>query len=134
MTAATEPTKKAKKANKAVEVTAGTSNGSAPAPTPQPGEPGYDWSQDYPDEKVFVYETLDTDRTVGLAALGPNRKFKPGELRKVRHLPEVDQMFLVIERVASPNALAVSDDFDDADYGRMFQQWSEWANTTAGES
>ena len=71
---------------------------------------------------------------VGLAALGPTRKFKPGELRRARKLNEVEQMFYVIERVASPAALEVSDEFDDEDYGKMFAAWSEWAQTTAGES
>jgi hypothetical protein len=69
-----------------------------------------------------------------LAAVGPTRKFKPGELRKARLLPNVEQMFFVIERVASPAALAISDEFDDDDYGQMFSEWSEWANTSAGES
>lgn len=104
----------------------------APRPAVNPGEAGYDWSADYPGEKVYVF-TASTGATVGLAAVGPKRKFKPGELRKIRHLPNVEQMFFVIERVASPNALAISDEFDDEDYSNMFAQWSEWANTTAGE-
>jgi hypothetical protein len=43
-------------------------------------------------------------------------------------------MWFVIERVSSENALAVSDEFDDKDYSQMFEKWSEWSNTTAGES
>lgn len=100
---------------------------------PKPGEPGFDWQTEYPGEDVFVF-TADDGTTVGLAALGPTRKFRAGEIRKARHLNEVDQMFVVLERVASPAALEVSDQFEDADYGRMFGEWSEWANTTAGES
>lgn len=127
MTAVAEKPVKKKVAKAAVEP-------SPPAPPAKPGEPGYQWELDYPDEEVFVYTTLDGKTTVGLAAVGPTRRFKPGELRKARKLPEVDQMFFVIERVASANALEVSDEFGDADYSRMFQQWSEWANTSAGES
>jgi hypothetical protein len=119
--------KKAKKKALATEA-------SAPAPPPKPGEPGYDWSQDYAGEKVFVYETLDGKQTVGLAGVGVKRKFKPGEIRKARHMSEMDQMFMVIERVASPNALTVSDEFSDEDYSEMFRKWSEWANTSPGES
>ena len=100
---------------------------------PKPGEQGFDWQKEYPGEDVFVF-TASTGVTVGLAALGPTRKFKAGEIRKARHLNEIDQMFVVIERVASPTALALSDEFEDEDYGRMFGEWSEWANTSAGES
>lgn len=100
---------------------------------PKPGEPGFDWQKEYPGEEVFVF-TAEDGTTVGLAALGPTRKFKAGEIRKARHLNEIDQMFVVIERVASPAALAISDEFADEDYGRMFGEWSEWANTSSGES
>lgn len=100
---------------------------------PKAGEPGFDWSAEYPGEEVFVFTASDGS-TVGLAALGPTRKFKAGEIRKARHLNEVDQMFVVLERVASPAALDVSDEFGDDDYGRMFGEWSEWANTSSGES
>lgn len=124
MTAVAEPVVDPKKAKKKP----------AEAPPPKPGERGYDWQQDYPDEDIFIYKTLDGKQTVGLAGVGPGRRFKPGEIRKARHLSEMDQMFLVIERVASPNALAVSDEFSDEDYSQMFRKWSEWANTSAGES
>jgi hypothetical protein len=82
---------------------------------------------------VFVF-TAEDGRTVGLAAMGDKRRPKPGVLRKLRHQPPIEQMWFVIERVASEAALEVSDDFDDADYSKMFEQWSEWSNTTAGES
>lgn len=125
MTAVAEPKTKPKK--KAAEAT--------PAPPPpKPGEPGYDWAQDYSGEEVFVYETFDGTQTVGLAGVGVKRKFKPGEIRKARHMSDMDQMFLVIERVASPNALSVSDEFSDEDYSEMFRKWSLWAKTSPGES
>lgn len=100
---------------------------------PKPGDSNFDWSKEYPGEEVFVFTSSD-GKTVGLAAIGPTRKFRAGEIRKARHLTEVDQMFIVLEKVSSPAALAISDEFEDEDYGRMFGEWSEWSNTTAGES
>jgi hypothetical protein len=106
----------------------------APAkPAAKPGEPGFDWQQEYEGEDVFVFTAAD-GRTVGLAAMGVKRRPKPGVLRKLRHQPPIEQMWFVIERVASEAALAVSDDFEDEDYSKMFEEWSEWSNTTAGES
>jgi hypothetical protein len=104
-----------------------------PAPSAKPGDSGYDWQEDYPGEDVFVF-TAEDGTTVGLAAMGDKRRPKPGVLRKLRHQPAIEQMWFVIEHVCSENALAVSDEFDDKDYSQMFEQWSEWSNTTAGES
>jgi hypothetical protein len=105
----------------------------AQVPPPKPGESGFDWQAEYPGEDVFVF-TAKTGTTVGLAAMGEKRRPKPGVLRKLRHQPPIEQMWFVIERVSSENALAVSDEFDDKDYSDMFEQWSEWSNTSAGES
>lgn len=123
----TEPKKKAARKTPAREAST-----AAEAP-PQPGDPDYDWSQQYPGEDFIVF-TSSTGKTVGLAALGPSRKFKPGELRRARKLNEVEQTFYVIERVASPAALEVSDEFEDVDYAKMFEAWSNWAQTSAGKS
>jgi hypothetical protein len=105
----------------------------APPNPPKPGESGFDWQAEYPGEEVFVF-TAEDGTTVGLAAMGEKRRPKPGVLRKLRHQPAIEQMWFVIERVSSENALAVSDEFDDKDYSQMFEKWSEWSNTTAGES
>lgn len=99
----------------------------------KPGEKGFDWGQEYSGEDVFVYTASD-GRTVGLAALTAERRPKPGVLRRLRHESQIDQMWFILEQVASPNALEVSDDFGDEDYGKMFGAWSEWQQTTAGES
>lgn len=99
----------------------------------KPGEPGFDWTQEYPGEEVFVF-TASNGVTVGLAAMNDQRRPKPGTLRKLRFQPQVEQMWFVLECVSSDAALAVSDDFEDKDYSQMWEQWSEWSNTTAGES
>jgi len=101
------------------------------APPVKPGEPGYDWSQDYPDEKFMVY-TAKSGVTVGLAA--SKGRIKPGDFRRMSHMQDWQATFYMIEKIASPAALAVSDDFDDDEYSDMMTAWTEWANTTVGES
>jgi hypothetical protein len=93
----------------------------------------FDWQAEYPGEDVFVFTAKD-GTTVGLAAMGEKRRPKPGVLRKLRFQPSVEQMWFILERVSSPAALAVSDEFDDEDYAHMWEQWSDWSNTSAGES
>lgn|GEM_PF-3377876 len=123
---ATAKTKKAPEAEVAVD--------DAPEPpAAQPGDPGFDWQTEYPGEEVFVFTAAD-GRTVGLAALNDKRRPKPGVLRKLRLQNAVEQMWFVLERVASEKALEVSDDFDDEDYGGMFEAWSQWNQAIAGES
>lgn len=104
-----------------------------PEPVLKPGDPEYDWQAQYPGERVFVY-TASTGKTVGLAELGGKRKPNMGALRRLRKADHMDQMWTVLEWVASPAALSVSDQFDDVDYGQMFEQWSEWSKTSVGES
>lgn len=98
----------------------------------KPGDTGFDWQNEYPGEDVFVF-TASTGATVGLARLAGPRKPKPGVLRKLRKQDELGQMWAVIELVASEAALDVSDEFDDEDYGRMFEEWALWSKSTAGE-
>lgn len=97
-----------------------------------PGAKDFDWQAEYPGESVFVF-TASTGVTVGLAVLGAERRIKPGALRKLRHQNQLEQMWYLIERVSTPAALEVSDEFEDEDYKDMFEQWSEFSQTTAGE-
>jgi hypothetical protein len=134
VTAVTEPKQKKKNGNPiGVEGSPLPTAEVTQVPPPKPGESGFDWKQEYPGEEVFVF-TAEDGTTVGLAAMGEKRRPKPGVLRKLRHQPPIEQMWFVIERVSSANALAVSDEFDDKDYSQMFEKWSDWSNTTAGES
>lgn len=106
----------------------------AAAPTPStPGEPGYDWSRDYQDETFMVFTAKD-GRTVGLAAPSGKRKMLPGDFRKMSHMEGWQQTFYLIEKVACPAALAISDGFDDDDYSEMMKAWTEWSGTSQGES
>lgn len=105
----------------------------APKVAAQPGEPDFDWGREYPDEEFVVYTASD-GTTVGLAAPSGARKLKPGDFRLMSHMEGWQQTFYMIEKVASPAALKLSDDFDDEDYAEMMKAWTEWSGTTAGES
>jgi hypothetical protein len=72
--------------------------------------------------------------TVGLAAPSGKRKMVPGDFRKMSHMEGWQQTFYLIEKVASPAALAISDTFDDEDYSAMMKAWTEWSGTSQGES
>ncbi|WNM74110.1 tail assembly chaperone [Mycobacterium Phage Nergal] len=106
-----------------------------PTPEPnkgvEPGSPEFDWHAEYPGEAVFVYTSSD-GVTVGLAALAGKRKPKSGFLRKLRKEQEMEQMWTILELVSSQAALDVSDEFEDADYAAMYNQWAEWSKTTVG--
>lgn len=99
----------------------------------EPGSPEFDWQLEYPGEPVFVFTTSD-GVTVGMAALVGARKPSVGVLRKLRKANYLDQMWTTIEWVSSAAALALSDEFDEVEYGEMFAAWSEWSKTTTGES
>jgi hypothetical protein len=113
-------------------------------PEPVPGDKGYDWQAEYPDEDVFVYtvpkgvnDNHGDDiggQTIGLAAIGPKRQPSVGFLRRVRHKQEFDQVVDMIEMVASPAALSLLDEWNPSDLQNLFEQWNEWAQTTAGEA
>jgi hypothetical protein len=121
VTAVIEPTKKAAKRKAPAQ----------PKVESKPGDLDYDWSTEYPDEPFTVYTTED-GVTVGLAS-GKGR-LKPGDFRKMSKLQDWQATFYMIEKVASPAALAVSDEFDDDEYAAMMKAWTEWSGTTSGES
>lgn len=105
----------------------------AQALPPKPGESEYDWSQDYEGEDFYVFTASD-GTTVGLAAAAGDRKLKPGDFRKMSHMEPWQQNFYLIEKVASPAALTLSDNLDDQDYADLMQGWTEWSGTSQGES
>lgn len=137
MTAVAEqPTKKAKKkademssVDKMVAVAEGPK--ADPAPPPSPGEPGFPWQDEYPGEKVFTY-THD-GVSVGLAAISPKRQPSIGFLRKTRKQPEFEQVLDMVEFIASEKALDIINEWVPTDLLSMFEEWSEWNRTNAGE-
>jgi hypothetical protein len=115
-----------------------------PKPEPKPGDKGFDWQAEYPDEQVFTYivpagvkDNRGNDiggQKIGLAAIGPKRQPSVGFLRRVRHKQEFDQVVDMIEMVASDAALSLMDEWNPSDLQDLFEQWNEWAHTTAGEA
>jgi hypothetical protein len=145
----TTATKAKKKSTPAVPAQAATNghdvNGSAePKPEPKPGEKGFDWQGEYPDEQVFVWTAPKDQKdnkgndiggqTIGLAAISKVRQPSVGFLRRVRHKQEFDQVVDMIEMVASESALSLLDEWNPSDLQDMFEQWNEWSSTTAGEA
>ncbi|MGH3953948.1 MAG: hypothetical protein ACRDTI_07935 [Mycobacterium sp.] len=99
----------------------------------EPGSAEFDWQLEYPGEQVFEF-TSSTGVTVGMAALVGARKPSMGVLRTLRKTHYLDQMWTTLEWVSSPVALSISDEFSEADYAEMFDAWSTWSRTSAGES
>lgn len=99
----------------------------------KPGEPGYDWAEQYPNEKFMVY-TAKSGVTVGLAAMTEDRKPTMRELKQILQKDQLQQMFETVERITSPAALDIAEGFKESDYTSMLDEWTEWSNTTMGES
>lgn len=126
-----------------VEKLAASTNGNGQKPEPVPGDKNFDWQAEYPDEKVFVYTVpkgQTTARgeplgglTIGLAAIGEKRQPDVGFLMDVRMKPEFDQVLDMILIVAGPAALSLIRRFKPTDLQTMFEEWSEWSKSTAGE-
>jgi hypothetical protein len=108
------------------------------APKKKPGEPGFDWQAEYVDEEVFVYTTIDGDVTVGLTKLGPDRKPKPGVLRRINAECRdsgnaFPMLWYFLELASSPTSLKVQELLEDLDYSKMLEQWMEWADLDLGK-
>lgn len=59
---------------------------------------------------------------------------KAGFLRKNRHKDEVDIMFLIIEEVATDEALEIIDQLSMEDLKNFFKDWQEESGALLGES
>ncbi|MFE3051604.1 hypothetical protein [Nocardia sp. NPDC059239] len=83
-------------------------------------------------EKVrddFVY-TVD-DREIRLPSLA---NLKPGIVRKVRRLGEVDAMFTMMEMTLDEDALALVDDMESEVFEDMCDKWRKHSGIDLGES
>lgn len=59
---------------------------------------------------------------------------KPGVIRRIRRLGDVDAMYTLMEMVLSTDALEAIDDMDPDDYEAMLDAWREHSGVTLGES
>jgi hypothetical protein len=68
-----------------------------------------------------------------LAAVSEKRQPSIGFLRATRKMPQFEQVLDMVEFIASPAALELVDKWVPTDLIEMFEQWSEWNKTAAGE-
>ncbi|MFC6011381.1 hypothetical protein [Nocardia lasii] len=59
---------------------------------------------------------------------------KPGLVRRIRRLGDVDAMYTLLELNLTPEALAVLDDMDPDDYHRLLEAWRAHSGLSLGES
>lgn len=58
---------------------------------------------------------------------------KPGVIRKIRKLSDVDQFFTVLEHLADEDSLAIIDDLDQPEFQDLQTKWFEHAGVDMGE-
>lgn len=59
---------------------------------------------------------------------------KPGLVRKIRRLNDVDRMYTLFEEVLSPEELEILDDLDPEEFRKLQEGWNEHSQVTLGES
>lgn len=102
-------------------------------PDAKPGQFGFDWQTEYPGEEIWVYTTIDEKLTIGLAKLGPNRKPKPGLLRRLHREGGMSVMWYFLELASSDTSLRLQEELDDADYNKMLRGWCEFTGIELSE-
>ncbi|QLY30834.1 hypothetical protein [Nocardia huaxiensis] len=59
---------------------------------------------------------------------------KPGLVRRIRRLGDVDAMYTLLEMAVTPEALAALDDMDPDAYHEMLEAWRAHSGISLGES
>ncbi|MGN2635338.1 hypothetical protein ACTD5D_03905 [Nocardia takedensis] len=59
---------------------------------------------------------------------------RPGLIRRIRKLGDVDALYTLLELELSPQALAVVDEMDPEDYREFLDAWREHSGVNLGES
>ncbi|MFJ4656129.1 hypothetical protein ACIP5Y_33075 [Nocardia sp. NPDC088792] len=59
---------------------------------------------------------------------------KPGLVRRIRRLGDVDAMYTLLELALTPEALAALDDMDPDAYHEMLEAWRAHSGISLGES
>ncbi|MBF6428705.1 hypothetical protein IU440_28945, partial [Nocardia cyriacigeorgica] len=68
---------------------------------------------------MFHYETEDGTEVI----LPRFDSVKPGVIRKIRKLSDVDQFFTVLEALADEDTLAVIDDLEQKEFQKLQTEW-----------
>jgi hypothetical protein len=129
MTTAKKPTRKVEEMSSVEAVAAPLQ---VVKPRGKPGEKDFDWQTEYPGEEVYVFTASD-GLTVGMTKLGPDRKPKPGRLRREHRAGGMSVMWYFLELVSSPNSLALQEELDEDDYTKMLRGWADFAGIDLGE-
>lgn len=58
---------------------------------------------------------------------------KPGLVRRMRRLDNIDALYTLIELCVTPEAQAVLDDMDPEAYAGLLEQWREHSGVSLGE-
>lgn len=77
----------------------------------------------------FTY-TLEDGSTISLPAFNT---VKPGVIRKIRKLSDVDQFFTVLETLADEDTIAKIDDMDHDTFEDFQKEWFRHAGVDVGE-
>jgi hypothetical protein len=101
-------------------------------PAAKPGSADFDWQEEYPGEEVYIYTSPD-GLTIGLTKLGPNRKPKPGVLRRLHREGGMSVMWYFIELASTPASLKLQEELEEEEYTKMLRGWAEFAGIELSE-
>jgi CRISPR/Cas system CSM-associated protein Csm2 small subunit len=59
---------------------------------------------------------------------------KPGLVRKIRRMTDVDRMYTIFEEVLDEKELKLLDDLDPEEFEKLCDQWNEHSEANLGES
>ena len=82
-----------------------------------------------PDDEVYEFEHNGETYT-----LPPYKSIKPGLIRRVRKLSDMDATFTILEEMAPPESLAALDDMTQERFDEVIAGWLEHSGVTLGES
>ena len=102
-------------------------------PKVKPGHKDFDWKTEYPGEDDVYVFTSSEGLTIGLAALGPKRKPKPGLLRRLHREGGMSVMWYFIELASSGTSLKLQEELEEEDYTNMLRGWAEFAGIELSE-
>ena len=102
-------------------------------PEPKPGDPGYDWSQHYGTDDLYIHTFSNGGKVVALRPLSSIFSKTWLFRMSVEVKTDVDLEFAAVKRAACPEALEVLLSVDDSIGGEdMFEElWKGW---TAADS
>jgi hypothetical protein len=114
-------------------------------PKAKPGDPGFDWQEEYPGEEIYVY-TVPQDAkkspagkqsppglTIGLCRLTEDRAPNPGEMQDAYEAGGFAPMWLFIAEVSSPASRKLQKLLRPAEYNEMLRGWAKFAGIELSE-